>query len=732
MPERIARSFCRICNGGCGVLLTIDEDDRIVDIRGDKDQPISKGYACFKGLQAEEAHHGAARLLQPRKRRADGSFGVISLDQALSEIGTRLKALRDDHGADSIALFTGGGADFNAPARTMHASFMSALGSPHHYSTLTIDQSAKAVAFERLGGWAAGTQGVDQSQVVLLFGANPLVTHATAGFLTVNPTRELKRVKAAGLKLICVDPRRSETARHADLFVQPIPGQDAAVAAGLIRLILDEGWGDQDFCEKHVGAERMARLREVVEPFTPHMVEQRARIGAGQIRAVAEMFARDHRKGAAFTATGPNMAPFSNLAQHMVTCLNVVCGRFRREGDQVPVDICAQRHAVYAEVIAPPRSWDSIPRSRIRGVGRIFGEKLTGTLAEEILSPGPGQIRALLVDGGNIAVNVPDQSRMVEALRSLPLLVTIDPFMTPTAQLSDYVLPPFMQYERPDMPMSLGGYEIYPSNWYQYTPALLAPPKGSELIHDWYFFWNMGKQLGLSIVYDGKVELDMQQPPDTHDLLRIRLMGSSTSLEELQAHPSGHRFENVMDRVLPAREGQASLFDVMPLDVAQECANFLAAKRHSDHFESQGRRFSHLLSARRLRDAMNSNGTRLDGVLARIPFNPAYLHPDELAALGLRVGDRVEIESDHGVVEATVMADDTLRRDIVTLAHGWGGLPGTEGGSAACVNRLIDCSRDFDEVNAMPRMSAIPVNLRRLTARAADEVVIEENSRTIS
>ncbi|MCB2078366.1 MAG: molybdopterin-dependent oxidoreductase, partial [Novosphingobium sp.] len=336
---REVQSFCRICTGGCGVRLTVDADDRIVSVKGDKDQPMSKGYVCFKGLQAEEAHHGPARILRPLKRMPDGSFAEIGLELALDEIAEKLRPYYESGNRDAIALFNGNGASLCSSAHGMHFSFPASLGTSAHYTTVTIDQSNKIVSFERLGGWPAGPQGVEGSDVAMLFGANPIISHACVGFLFADPKRRLKDAKDNGLKLIVIDPRETETAREADIHLQPIPGQDAAIAGGLIRIILDEGWHDADFTGRFCTPEGMAALREAVDPLTEVMVEQRAGLKPGQLRAVAEMFARDSRRGAVYSATGPSFSPHGNLTQHLMDTLNVICGRFRRAGDSITLDV---------------------------------------------------------------------------------------------------------------------------------------------------------------------------------------------------------------------------------------------------------------------------------------------------------------------------------------------------------------------------------------------------------
>lgn len=714
MAHREVTSFCRICTAFCGVRLTIDDDGCIVAARGDKAQPMGKGYVCFKGVQAEESHHGPARLLKPLKRMSDGSFAPIAMETALREIAERTADILRRRGGSSVGIFAGSGSIHNAVVQPVHRAFLAAIGSEQFFSPFSIDQPAKYVSSGRLGGWMAGLQDLDHSDVVMLFGTNPLLSHMTLGLMGPDPMRRLKRVKARGLKIICIDPRRSETARHADLFLQPRPGFDAAIAAALCRIILAEGWEDREFCAAHVGGDRISALRAAVEPFTAEVIERHAGLEPEQLREAAALFARDNRRGAAFAGTGSSMAPFANLAQHLVDCLNVICGRFRRAGDVVPVNPLEPPQPIYAEVVPPHRSWESAPPGRVRGAGLLAGEKLSATLAEEITTPGESQIRCLFVDGGNAANCIPDQARIVDALRSLELLVVIDPCMTVTAQLAHYVLPPPMMYERPDLPLSFPGVALYPDSWVQYTPAHLEPPAGAELIEEWRFYWEIASRLGRTIVYDGKVALDGTTPPTSDELLAIRMSDAAISLDELKRHPSGVVCHFPFARVVPGRPEATARFDVMPPDVATECSQLLAGLAAAGASPANDSPPTLLLASRRLRETFNSIGTALDSTLRRRPFNPAYLAPEDLTALGLRAGDQVRISSRYGSVAAVVCADPDLRRGVVSLPHGWGGHPGASEAPGSPVNFLINCQEVFEPITAMPRMSAIPVTVRHV------------------
>ncbi len=717
MATKTAKSYCRICAANCGVVLTVDtETQAILSVKGDKDNPVSQGYVCFKGLQAEEFHHGPQRLLRPLKRQPDGSFVEISSEQALDEIADKLRKIVAESGPRAVSAFKGT-AGVNVTTHMIQLDFMQALGSDQFYSVNTIDQSAKIVSFERQGGWMAGQQSLDQSEVILFFGCNPVISHSTMPVMGPDPHRTLKKAKARGLKLIVIDPRFTETAHEADLFLQPMPGRDTAIAAAMVRVVLDEGWEDKAFVAQHVGADRIATLREALEPFTPEMAEKAAGLEPGQIRAAAKLFAHDCKTGGAFAATGPSMAAFSNTMQHMVDTLNIVCGRYRRAGQKIVADMINTAFPVHAEVIPPQRNYAKAPPSRIRGAGMLGFDRMASTLPEEILTPGEGQIRAMLVNGSNPASCLPDQKKAVEAFRALDLLVTVDPYMTTTAQLSHYVLPPMMMYERHDLPISDPNFNIGTTTWSAHAAPVIDVPEGSDLVPDWYPWWGLAKRMGLAMTFSGQ-ELDftVNRPPTTEDMLRLRCATGRIGFDQLKAdtleQPSGRLYDHPSLEVLPARpESGGNRFDVMPDDVAEELRQFLVSDWARDARPANG--FSHLMISRRMNRVMNTLGNNLKATLRHDPGNPAYMHPDELASLGVVAGDRVEVASAHGRIEAVAQPDKALRRGVVSISHCWGGLPG-EKGSGANTNLLIASDKDVQPINAMPLMSSLPVNVRKV------------------
>lgn len=700
------RSFCRMCSNACGVWVALDDSGKIVGVRSDPEQPLTSGFACFKGLQAAEAYDHPQRLLRPMRREADGRFTEIPLEQAFDEIAERLQAIVRRDGPNGVATFRGTANYFNAAASALLQSWHHALGSDTFYSTMTIDQSAKWVAIDRLGRWDAGPHLFEESDVWMFVGHNPLVSMmGSAGFHARNPVLQIKAAKARGMRIIVVDPRRTETARHADIHLQLIAGEDAALFAGLLSIILKENWIDSAFCADHVDG--LDRLAAAVAPFTPDYVSRRTGVPADLLLRAAALFARDSRRGAVASGTGPNMVRHSNLAEHLLQCLNVVCGRFQRAGETgPPPHVINPPRARRAEVLAPRRSFERLPQGRVRGASTLLGERLSGVLADEILTAGPGQIRGLIVVGGNPANSLPDHRKAVAALASLELLVAIEPFMTATARLAHYILPPLLAYERADIPEPQLQRLYMNVPFAQYAPPVACPPAGHDLTEEWRVFWELAKRLGLTLAVNGH-SLDMQSAPTTEQIIEFIMGRSLVSLEELKAVPEGRIYDDIPRQpVQPARAGPGARFSVMPHDVAEELRSVL-----NECDEEKGA-FTHRLAVRRMRDVVNTSYHNLPSIRRRIPGNPAYLNPADLEALGIRRGDPVKIATETDYIIAVAEPDEAVRRGVVSISHGWGGLTGVDGGTST--NLLTTTDRFVEDINGMPRLSGIPVKITRV------------------
>ena len=690
-------SYCRICQASCGVLAEV-EDNRIVRIIGDRDNPMSRGFACPKGLRAGDFIAGPERLTRSLERSSAGVHAPIDPIIAANRIGSRLSAIIEEHGPDAVGIYHGTQGIFATLTKPMAQAWFASVGSHKLFSTMTIDQSAKWVAAGRMGRYLGGHQNFGESDVWMLVGTNPLVSvngGAGDGVLMQNPSVVLAEARARGLKLIVIDPRRTETAARADLHLRPRPGHEALLFAGMLNIILSEELHDHHFCNRF--ANGLAALATAVADVTPERVQQVADVAAADLLAAARLFARGPR-GMVFTGTGVCMGPHSNLAEHLAACLNVVCGRFQREDESASGNVVlGQDIAPSAEVAPPDRTWERGYRSRL-GAGLIRGELPSNMLSDEILMPGADRIRALIVSGGNPVLALPDAAKALRALSSLDMLVTIDTRMSETARIADYVIAPTMSYERADHTGNLEPYFALP--YAMHADPIVDPPPG--VIEDWQFFWHLAKAMGRSLSLAGQL-IDMTVPPRSSDLLALLAAKGRVPLDQVAAVPHGFLALPRTTKVAPATAAaRGNCLELLPDDVAAELRAALAEQDEPDDGEMR-------LVVRRMREVMNSLGREIER-LPRQPFNPAFMHPSDLLRLGLCQDAPVTLTTTHGSVSAKVRRDDTLLPGTIAMTHCWEALASGEN-AADNVNKLTGNDGATQSINAMPQLSAIRVKV---------------------
>ena len=556
----------------------------------------------------------------------------------------------------------------------------------------------------RQGTWEAGLQSIEESDVWMAAGFNPLVSvQGLMGFFPVNPNKEMQRLRARGTKFIVIDPRRTETARYADIHLQIYPGEDVTLAAGLLHVILNEGWHDAAFCDEHVDG--LDALRQAVAPFTPSYVAGRAGIEASQLIQSADLFAHQSRRGFVTYCTGPNMVHRSTLAAQLYDSINIVCGRFRRQGEPVHnPGVLTPRQRLRAQVIAPQRPWNQGPRSRVGEYHGFFGQMMTNTLSEEILRPGPGRIRALVVLGGNPLAALPDRLKAERALRDLELLVVLDPRLSGTAKLADYVIAPKVLYEREDM-TNLVETSLFPVPFTQYSSPAAEPPANSEVVDDWYVFWSLARRMGKSLTLNGH-PVRMDSVPTTIELLKLLAAGSQVPIAEIASHRSGAIF-NVQPQFVEPADAEAGRFSLVDAEVRAQLSEVAAESIVHGAYTECGMTFTHRLCVRRMREVINSYLHDVPAIRRRLAFNPAWMHPADAKSLGLNEGDAVMLIGSQGALSAHLEFDDTVRPGSVAISHCWG--DAEDGG--ANTNLLTSTDQFIEPINAMARMTGIPVNI---------------------
>lgn len=712
-----AKTFCRNCSALCSMEIDV-EDGRMVRARPDGSASPYGAYLCPKGLAAIDFHNGAEnRLVRSRVRQDDGTFADIAAEAALDAIGAKLRALVDEHGPRCVAVYHGTGAYRCVLGGLMERAWVAALGTPNFFSTMTIDQSAKWVTMARMGTMASGKNHFRDCDVALLAGGNPLVTHQGAPFALAEsgaPARAFEDARRRGCKVIIVDPRRTETARYADLLIQPLPGHDAALFAGIAHILLRDGTYDAAFVDRWCNG--VKDLRGALAEFTPEMAAARADVPVGQIEQAAKWLGEGRRVYAG-SGSGPSFSAHSNLNDHMIEVVNALCGGYRRAGDRVRNPGTLRQRDAFEMAVSPSRSFEAEPKCLSEETGQLMGEFPAALIAREIMAQSPDRIRALVNFGGDPLMAMGDPAMALPAFRHLDLLVSLDCRMNATAQVSDYVIATSQPFERHDI--SIPGDALYPEPFAQYTRPVVPPPAG--VIHDWEFFWGLSARMGVPLTFkfwnyglkfadipDG-LELDMKRKPDPEDLCRFLARDSAVPFEAMLANPSGVRPDIAPRHVLPA-PGEGGRLELLPPDVARELSGVLdeAGDDSGYAFRVISRRTLHTL-----------NGAYRDSKEARrrYPVNYAYMNPEDMAEAGLADDALVEIASPHGRVSTRVRGEERLRRGVISMSHMFGPLTAsgdTDADGGTNVGQLVSLAEPLEPINFMPRFSGIPVNIRVL------------------
>lgn len=716
------KTFCRNCSALCSMEIDLEEG-RMVGARPDGSVSPYGAYLCPKGLASVDFHNGAEnRLFESLKRGSKGELATIASEDAVAEIGDRLAALVAEHGPRCVAVYHGTGAYRSVLGGLMERAWVSALGTPNFFSTMTIDQSAKWVTMARMGVMASGRHAMADADLVVLAGGNPLVTHQGAPFALVEsgaPARAFAALKERGGKVVIVDPRRSETARFADLLIQPLPGHDAEIFAAIAHSLLRDGTYRQDIAARH--CTQLDALRDALAPFTPAMAAGRADVPVEQIELAAQWLG-EARRPLVGSGTGPSMSDNSNLADHMIETVNVLSGGYRRAGDLVRNPGTLKPKVVHEMAVGPSRSFEHEPKCLSQDTGQLVGEFPAALIPGEITADHPDRIRALIVFGGDPLMAVGDPAAAKPAFEQLDLLVSLDCRLNETGKISDYVVAASQPFERHEL--TVPGDSLFPSPFVQYTPPVVVKPP--EVLHDWEFFWGIAARMNLALTfkywtYGLKYEdvplglpIASDTPPEPEELCRFLCSESRVSFDDLLKNPGGVRPQIEPQYVETAPSGWAGRLELCPPDVAAELS-VLA----SDHSEEA---FPMRLICRRILHALNGAYRDSRGSRRRYPVNYAYFNPQDLAEAGLEEGDKVSIASAYGAVNTVARADERLRRGVVSMTHMFGPLVGTgdvERDGGANVGQLTSLSDHLQPINFMPRFSAVPVKVERATDTVA-------------
>lgn len=728
---------CHLCEAMCGLVIEMDGTE-ILSIRGDEHDPLSRGHICPKAVALQDVWRDPDRLRLPI-RREGSTWREIAWDEAFDEVAARLHETQEVHGRDSVAVYQGNPTVHNSGSMLFAPPFVRALRTKNRYSATSVDQLPHHVAAYFMFGHQLllPVPDVDRTQYMLILGANPM---ASNGSLMTAPgiRQRLRAIQKRGGRVVVIDPRRTETARIADAHHFIRPGTDVLLLLALLRTVFDQDRVAVRNLPVHDAD--VERIRELVEPFTPQRVQHDTGISADDIRSLAIDFATSP-SAVCYGRVGVSTQEFGSTCQWLINVLNTITGNLDRPGGAMfttpAIDTVKQ---------SKPGSYGRWV-SRVRGIPEFAGELPVSVLAEEILTPGEGQIRALVTSAGNPVLSTPDGATLTRALSGLDFMVSVDIYINETTRHANLILPPTWGPETDHYDLAFHALAV--RNTAKYSQAICTPAPGA--MHDWEIFRELRRRLearqgrrtgGLSARVRRAIS-DRMTPRRMLDLgLRwgpygkwrgglLRFGGLTISALERADHgvDLGPLTPRLPDRLYTDDHKIHLAPDVLARDVARVAETFPSHAGDSS-VASDGREppstasrnggFDLLLIGRRDLRSNNSwmhNSTRLVRGKERCT---ALLHPQDAAARDLQDGDRIWVRSAVGEVELPLEITEDIVVGVVSIPHGWGhGRPGTRLHTAnahpgVSINDLTDSSR-IDPVSGNAAFSGEPVSVTAFT-----------------
>ncbi len=673
LAAKVVPRQCNLCDAGCGLLVTVDEN-RILSVGADPDDPLSGGYACPKGLAIGDVHADPDRLRRPVRRDSRGEFHEISWDEAFDAVAEGLGRIRRTHGADAVAVYFGNPLVHSYGGMLMLSALLDTLGTRNRTSATSQDIAPRFAASHYLYGntLVMPVPDLDRTDYFLCIGANPAVSQGSA-MVTPNVRARIRAIRARGGKVVTVDPRRSETARVSDEHVFIRPGGDAAFLLALTRALVEDGRVERARIE--AAASGWAEVERELARFAPESVESVTGVDARTLRRLAREFA-DARSSVVYTRAGACNTEYGTLATYATDLLNLAAGRLGVEGGSMLPD-----PGLDGARIARLNGMNGCSRwhSRVRGLPETASYLPASVLAEEMETPGVGQVHALLTIAGNPVLSTPNGRRLERAIERLDFVASVDLYVNETTRHAHVILPPCWTLAEDHLEPLASTMSL--RRHVRWSPPVLEREPGE--LSDWEILLRLAESLGggvtpvrwLNRALQGLARLGWRfEPAHAIDLL-------------LRLGPHGDRFLPWRDGLRLARLRRA----VHGIDLGPARSGIAHRIFHRDrrlHLAAEPilrsmRELGAALGARPEGDALLLIGRRdlrsnnswmhnIPALLAGRERCVLLLHPADAQRLGIRDGEPAVMESAIHEGEVLVCVSDEIRPGVVSLPHGWG------------------------------------------------------------
>lgn len=690
---------CNLCEAICGLEITVT--DGVIDsIKGDKNDPLSRGHICPKAVALKDIQEDPDRLRGPVRRTANG-WMPISWDDAFELVAKRLGDIHDAHGADGIAIYLGNPNVHNYGSLTHAQNFLGLIKTKNRYSATSVDQLPHQLAALKLYGHQLNVPvpDIDRCDYFLMLGNNPMASNGS--IMTVPDfAKRVKALQQRGGQLVLLDPRRTETAQVADQHYFIRPQSDVLFLLALLQTIFAEKL-DVPVPGYVTGVEA---VKEAVVGFAPEEVAAACGIDADTIKQIARDFSAA-KAAVCHGRMGCSVQSFGGLCQWLIQVLNIVTGNLDREGGamfpQPAVDMVQGG-------IGKAGNFDRW-RSRVSNLPEFSGELPAVCLMEEMTTPGEGQIKALITSAGNPVLSTPNGKGLEAAIQQLEFMVCIDPWINETTCHADVILPPTTPLEHDHYDMIFHSFAVRDTA--RFNEAVLAKPENAK--HDWEIFNGLGEKLA------ERLGASPRKGPPPAQMMDFALQSgrygkakgheAALSLKTLQENPSGidlGPLKPALPKRLQTSDKTVVLDQALYVNDIARAAQLLT-QVCAEQLSLIGRR--HVRS----NNSWMHNSHRLTKGKTR---HELLMNPADMSARGIESGQQVKISSAVGAVVTEVVASEDMMPGVVSLPHGWGhGRPGVQQSIAQAMagescNDLTD-PKLIDPLSGNAAVNGVPVTV---------------------
>jgi anaerobic selenocysteine-containing dehydrogenase len=692
----IAHRICPFCEACCGLEIEL-EGKKITRIRADKADVFSAGFLCPKAIGLKELHEDPDRLRNPLIKR-DGKFIEASWDEAYAEIERRLPPVIAQYGADAVATVLGNPVSHKMGLLLYFPKLAKALGSRNIYSSSSVDQIPKMLSVGLMfGSWlSVPVPDIERSDFLLIIGANPMVSNGS--MWTVPDFRgKAKALRERGGKIVVIDPRKTETAGVADAHHFIRPGADVFFLLGLVHTLFDENLLRLGRLAEHTAG--VDEVAEAVREFTPERMAQRCGIAASTVRDLARALSQTER-AAVYGRIGTCTQEYGSLCSWLIDVINVLTGHLDQEGGAM----FPKAAAFAANTRGQSGSGRGVVRgrhhSRVSGAPEVSGEFPTTCLAEEIDTPGPGQIKALITIAGNPVLSAPNGERLAAALDQLDFMISMDIYLNETSRHADVILPGLSPLEESHYDVSFT--QLSYRNHARYSAPSLAndttqPEEWESILRIAAIAKGLGSTTDIDAFDDALLEQDLQRSAGAASgrimaalqplrgaerqvelALRSGPYGDQfgqhpdgLTLAKIKAAPSGIDLGALQPRIPEALRTPSGKIELAP---AMLLADLVRARADLDAPIPD----MVIIGRRQLRS--NNSWMHNLPALAKGAYRcTALVHPDDAQRLRLVDGGMTQIRNGARMITAQVEISSDMMPGVVSLPHGWGhDLPGTQ------------------------------------------------------